>query len=174
MDTLETRSRDVQERTFCKWLNTKLEMHNYPPMTSLVKDLSDGVRLIQLMEIMGDVSLGRYNKNPRIRVQKAENVTMALDFIASRGVKLTNIGPEDIIDGNLKLILGMIWTLILRFTIADIKYAGLSSLSDASVYLLLVKRVFLQKKVSFCGVSAKHILTMKLMCKTFLIVGAMV
>ncbi|KAF8516840.1 actin cross-linking [Hysterangium stoloniferum] len=120
MDTLETRSRDVQERTFCKWLNTKLEMHNYPPMTSLVKDLSDG-------EIMGDVSLGRYNKNPRIRVQKAENVTMALDFIASRGVKLTNIGPEDIIDGNLKLILGMIWTLILRFTIADINEEGLSA-----------------------------------------------
>src|SRR5882757_718953 len=28
----------------------------------------------------------------------------------------------DIIDGNLKLILGMIWTLVLRFTIADIKY----------------------------------------------------
>ena len=27
----------------------------------------------------------------------------------------------DIIDGNLKLILGMIWTLILRFTIADIR-----------------------------------------------------
>ncbi len=27
----------------------------------------------------------------------------------------------DIIDGNLKLILGMIWTLVLRFTIADIK-----------------------------------------------------
>jgi hypothetical protein len=25
-------------------------------------------------------------------------------------------------DGNLKLILGMIWTLVLRFTIADIKY----------------------------------------------------
>ncbi|KIJ54624.1 hypothetical protein M422DRAFT_24535 [Sphaerobolus stellatus SS14] len=127
MDSLETRSRDVQERTFCKWLNTKLETHNYPPMTSLVKDLSDGVRLIQLMEIMGDVSLGRYNKTPRMRVQKAENVTKALDFIASRGVKLTNIGPEDIIDGNLKLILGMIWTLILRFTIADINEEGLSA-----------------------------------------------
>jgi hypothetical protein len=27
----------------------------------------------------------------------------------------------DIIDGNLKLTLGMIWTLILRFTIADIR-----------------------------------------------------
>ena len=30
-------------------LNTKLEANNYPPMTSLVRDLSDGVRLIQLM-----------------------------------------------------------------------------------------------------------------------------
>lgn len=125
--SLEIQTRNMQERTFCKWLNTKLEANGYPTMTSLVKDLSDGVRLIQLMEIMGDTSLGRYNKNPRIRVQKAENVTKALDFITSRGVKLTNIGPEDIIDGNLKLILGMIWTLILRFTIADISQEGLSA-----------------------------------------------
>ncbi|KAH9851694.1 actinin-like protein [Lenzites betulinus] len=127
IESIEARSRDVQERTFCKWLNTKLEANNYPPMTSLVKDLSDGVRLIQLMEIMGDTSLGRYNKTPRMRIQKAENVNKALEFITSRGVKLTNIGPEDIIDGNLKLILGMIWTLILRFTIADISEEGLSA-----------------------------------------------
>ncbi|QRV77667.1 Calponin homology (CH) domain [Ceratobasidium sp. AG-Ba] len=126
-DSLEARSRDVQERTFCKWLNTKLEAHNYPPMSSLVRDLSDGVKLIQLMVVTRDVSLGRYNKNPRMRVQKAENVNKALEFITSRGVKLTNIGPEDIIDGNLKLILGMIWTLILRFTIADISEEGLSA-----------------------------------------------
>lgn len=30
-------------------LNAKLEAHNYPPMTSLVRDLSDGVKLIQIM-----------------------------------------------------------------------------------------------------------------------------
>lgn len=73
-----------------------------------------------------------------MRVQKAENVTKALDFIRSRGIVLTNIGPEgtcgcfngltiltksDIMDQNLKLILGMIWTLILRFTIAEIRCA---------------------------------------------------
>lgn len=29
-----------------------------------------------------------------MRVQKAENVNLALEFITSRGVKLTNIGPE--------------------------------------------------------------------------------
>ncbi|KAI5980717.1 calponin homology domain-containing protein [Pisolithus albus] len=117
----------TQERTFCKWLNTKLEANGYPPMRSLVQDLSDGVRLIQLMVRHRDTSLGRYNKNPRMRVQKAENVNKALEFIRQRGIKLTNIGPEDIMDGNLKLILGMIWTLVLRFTIADISEEGLSA-----------------------------------------------
>jgi hypothetical protein len=29
-----------------------------------------------------------------MRVQKAENVNKALEFITSRGIKLTNIGPE--------------------------------------------------------------------------------
>ncbi|KAI0036538.1 actinin-like protein [Vararia minispora EC-137] len=122
---IEALSRDTQERTFCKWLNTKLEANGCPPMKSLRTDLCDGVRFIQLM--VCDVSLGRYNKNPRMRVQKVENVNKALEFISSRGVKLTNIGSEDIVDGNLKLILGMIWTLVLRFTIADINEEGLSA-----------------------------------------------
>jgi hypothetical protein len=43
---------------------------------------------------IGDVSLGRYNKAPRMKIQKAENVNKALEFITSRGVKLTNIGSE--------------------------------------------------------------------------------
>ena len=29
-----------------------------------------------------------------MRVQKAENVNKALEFIRQRGIKLTNIGPE--------------------------------------------------------------------------------
>lgn len=96
-------------------------------MRSLATDLSDGVKLVQLMEIMGDTTLGRFYMNPRMRVQKAENVNLALEFIKSRGVVLTNVGAEDIVDGNLKLILGMIWTLILRFTIADIRYVSVRS-----------------------------------------------
>ncbi|KAL7414425.1 calponin homology domain-containing protein [Mrakia frigida] len=127
MNQTKTGLEQIQAKTFCKWLNSKLETRGLPPMTSLASDLSDGVRLIQLMEIMGDCSLGRYVANPRMRVQKAENVTKALQFIKDRGVHLTNIAAEDIIDGNLKLILGLIWTLILRFTIADISEEGLSA-----------------------------------------------
>ena len=40
---------------------------------------------------------------------------------------MTNIGAEDVVDGNRKIILGLIWTLILRFTISDINEAGLTA-----------------------------------------------
>ena len=59
-----------------------------------------------------------------MRVQKFENVNKALDFIKLRGIHTTNIGAEDIVDGNQKLILGLLWTLILRFTISDINEEG--------------------------------------------------
>jgi hypothetical protein len=35
--------------------------------------------------------------------------------------QLENIGAEDIADGNERLILGLIWTIILRFTIENIE-----------------------------------------------------
>ncbi|RUS25260.1 hypothetical protein BC938DRAFT_472411 [Jimgerdemannia flammicorona] len=117
----------VQQKTFTKWFNTKLDAHNIKPIQNLEADISDGVRLIQLLEIIGDTTLGKYTKNPKMRIQKLENVSKALDFIKHRGVPLTNIGAEDIVDNNLKLILGMIWTIILRFTIADISQEGLTA-----------------------------------------------
>ncbi len=36
-------------------------------------------------------------------------------------VRLESIGAEDITDGNPRLILGLIWTIILRFQIQDIE-----------------------------------------------------
>lgn len=93
----------------------------------IVKDLSDGIILIHLLEILSQESLGRYAARPKLRVQRFENVNIALEFIKSRKIQLTNIGAEDIVDGNRKIILGLIWTLILRFTISDINDQGLSA-----------------------------------------------
>jgi hypothetical protein len=67
------------------------------------------------------MDLGKYNRLPKHRIQKIENLNQALDFISSRGVSLTNIGAEDIVDANPKLILGLIWTIVLRFTISEIR-----------------------------------------------------
>jgi hypothetical protein len=62
-----------------------------------------------------------------MRLQKIENANKALEFIKRRGVNLTNIGAEDIVDANEKLILGLIWSIILRFSIASISEEGLTA-----------------------------------------------
>ncbi|KAF3770469.1 hypothetical protein M406DRAFT_336138 [Cryphonectria parasitica EP155] len=116
----------VQQKTFTKWLNTKIEARGLE-VVDLVKDLSDGVMLIHLLECLSQESLGRYAAKPRLRVQRFENVNLGLDFVKSRGIQMTNIGAEDVVDGNRKIILGLIWTLILRFTISDINEAGMSA-----------------------------------------------
>ena len=36
-------------------------------------------------------------------------------------IRLESIGTEDIVDGNQRLILGLIWTIILRFQIQEIE-----------------------------------------------------
>ncbi|KAF4979630.1 hypothetical protein FZEAL_4187 [Fusarium zealandicum] len=116
----------VQQKTFTKWLNTKIEARDLE-VKDLVADLSDGVMLIHLLECLSHESLGRYASKPKLRVQKFENANTALDFIKSRGIQLTNTGAEDVVDGNQKIVLGLIWTLILRFTISDINEEGMSA-----------------------------------------------
>ena len=83
--------------------------------------------LIHLLECLSNESLGRYAAKPKMRVQRFENANLSLNFIKSRGIQMTNIGAEDVVDGNRKIILGLIWTLILRFTISDIHQEGMSA-----------------------------------------------
>lgn len=66
------------------------------------------------------LSNSQYDVNNRSPSVQIANVNKALDYIASKGVKLVSIGAEEIVDGNLKMTLGMIWTIILRFAIQDI------------------------------------------------------
>ncbi|KAF3395687.1 Alpha-actinin-like protein 1 [Penicillium rolfsii] len=126
MLTVEKQWVNVQQKTFTKWLNDKLKARALA-IEDLVTDLSDGVILIHLLEILGGESLGRYASKPKLRVQKFENVNKSLDFIRGRRIQMTNIGAEDIVDGNRKIILGLIWTLILRFTISDINEEGMTA-----------------------------------------------
>src|SRR5256714_5664003 len=111
---------------FSRRLNSKVSNRSVA-VKSLTTDLSDGIILIHLLEVLSNDSLGRYASNPKLRVQKFENVNKSLEFIKSRGIQMTNIGAEDVVDGNRKIILGLIWTLVLRFTISDINEEGMTA-----------------------------------------------
>jgi len=107
---------EIQKKTFTRWVNTYLK-ERMLKIDSLETDFADGVTLINLLEIISSKAVGKYNKAPKIRSQKLENNLFALNFLKSEGIKLVNIGNEDIVDGKLKLILGLIWTIICRYQI---------------------------------------------------------
>eukprot|EP01089_Gocevia_fonbrunei_P015155 TRINITY_DN4357_c0_g1_i3.p1 TRINITY_DN4357_c0_g1~~TRINITY_DN4357_c0_g1_i3.p1 ORF type:complete len:200 (+),score=35.08 TRINITY_DN4357_c0_g1_i3:155-754(+) len=59
--------------------------------------------------------LESFNRQPKLRIQKLENIMLAFGFIKNEGIMVVGIGPEDLADGHLKLTLGLLWTLILRY-----------------------------------------------------------
>eukprot|EP01096_Ripella_sp_DP13-Kostka_P018287 TRINITY_DN984_c0_g1_i1.p1 TRINITY_DN984_c0_g1~~TRINITY_DN984_c0_g1_i1.p1 ORF type:complete len:550 (-),score=301.89 TRINITY_DN984_c0_g1_i1:306-1955(-) len=107
---------EVQTKTFQGWVNMHLEKIQ-ERVTNLEVDLCDGVKLIKLLEVLhGSPVEGRYYKNPKSRPYKIDNVNFALSFIRDAfKVKLIGCSAEDIVDGNLKIILGMLWRLIQKF-----------------------------------------------------------
>ncbi|XP_052759151.1 dystonin isoform X18 [Galleria mellonella] len=107
----------IQKKTFTKWVNKHLVKVNRL-VNDLFEDLRDGLSLISLLEVLSGEHLPR--ERGRMRFHMLQNVQMALDFLRYKKIKLVNIRAEDIVDGNPKLTLGLIWTIILHFQISDI------------------------------------------------------
>ncbi|MED6250904.1 hypothetical protein ATANTOWER_014820 [Ataeniobius toweri] len=123
----------VQKKTFTKWINQhllKVRKH----INDLYEDLRDGHNLISLLEVLSGDTLPR--ERGRMRFHRLQNVQIALDYLKRRQVKLVNIRNDDITDGNPKLTLGLIWTIILHFQISDIHVTGESEDMTAKERLL--------------------------------------
>ena len=62
-------------------------------MNDVTKDLGDGLLLIQLVEVLSEQPCPlKYNRAPRLAIQKVENVAVALQFV-NRFTKV-NINPQ--------------------------------------------------------------------------------
>ncbi|XP_072024969.1 spectrin beta chain-like isoform X3 [Amphiura filiformis] len=108
----------VQKKTFCKWVNSHLQRVSCR-ILDLYTDLRDGRMLIKLLEVLSGEKLPKPTKG-KMRIHCLENVDKALQFLKEKRVHMENMGSHDIVDGNHRLTLGLIWTIILRFQIQDI------------------------------------------------------
>uniref|UniRef100_A0A674GEE0 Spectrin beta chain n=1 Tax=Taeniopygia guttata TaxID=59729 RepID=A0A674GEE0_TAEGU len=107
----------VQKKTFTKWVNSHLAQGSH--LGDLYSDLRDGRLLLRLLEGLSGETLPRPTRG-RMRIHCLENVEKALRFLREQRVHLENVGSHDIVDGNPRLTLGLVWTIILRFQIQDI------------------------------------------------------
>uniref|UniRef100_A0A8C2SD71 Calponin-homology (CH) domain-containing protein n=1 Tax=Capra hircus TaxID=9925 RepID=A0A8C2SD71_CAPHI len=109
----------VQKKTFTKWVNSHLARVGCH-IGDLYTDLRDGFVLTRLLEVLSGEQLPRPTRG-RMRIHSLENVDKALQFLKEQRVHLENVGSHDIVDGNHRLTLGLVWTIILRFQIQVIK-----------------------------------------------------
>lgn len=105
----------IQRKTFARWVNNVLEPRQMTCSDNLEEELKSGVVLYNLLELMTEKKLPKINDKPKIGIQKIENLNKCLKFIQAEGIVLVGVGAEDLHDGRTKLVLGMIWTFILRY-----------------------------------------------------------
>ncbi|KAM4784685.1 dystonin-like isoform 4-T4 [Cyanocitta cristata] len=176
----------VQKKTFTKWINQHLmkvrkhvndlyeDLRDGHNLISLLEVLSgdtlprerDFLKTLRLVsstdacaneqhEDLEDEDKGPREKG-RMRFHRLQNVQIALDYLKKRQVKLVNIRNDDITDGNPKLTLGLIWTIILHFQISDIHVTGESEDMSAKERLLLWSQ---QTTEGYAGIHCENFTT---------------
>jgi Ca2+-binding EF-hand superfamily protein len=121
----------LQKKTFTRWCNSYLRERSIE-IDDLFTDVSDGTVLLNLLEIIGQETIlsvcGRKFYPPqkcKMDIHKLENCNLIFDYLKQNELKIVNIGSSDIKDGSPRLVLGLIWTIILRFAISEDGKEGL-------------------------------------------------
>ena len=108
----------LQVNVFSRWVENQLKGHADVQIENITKDLSNGVALVELAEVLTQKNAPRnWVESPKMNVQKVQNCDLAIDMFTKDGVQLVGISGKDVSDNNEKLILGLIWSLILHYSI---------------------------------------------------------
>ena len=77
-------------RTFTRWCNECLKGRDIV-INKLTTDLSDGLILTALYEVLAKKKVENYNKKPKNSAQRIDNINIALTHIESENIPLVNI-----------------------------------------------------------------------------------
>ncbi|XP_073928809.1 utrophin isoform X2 [Castor canadensis] len=141
-DIIKSRSdehNDVQKKTFTKWINARFSKSGKPPINDMFIDLKDGRKLLDLLEGLTGTSLPK--ERGSTRVHALNNVNRVLQVLHQNNVELVNIGGIDIVDGNPKLTLGLLWAIILHWQVKDVMKDIMSDLQQTNSEKILLSWV---------------------------------
>eukprot|EP00762_Andalucia_godoyi_P008027 ANDGO_03465.mRNA.1 Alpha-actinin len=124
MSLLEKTWENMQIKSFTRWCNAYLSRRGRV-IKDLAADFEDGTLLCDLVSELSkkDIS-AKMHKTPKMKFQKIENLNKALDFInnfVGKSKLKLQFSAEDILEHNSKLILGMLWTLIHKYSLEEIQ-----------------------------------------------------
>jgi len=113
----------TQRNSFERWARAVLSK-NQISLDNIDTDFKDGIKLLQLLEIVSGESLGKFDKTVKHKVNMLSNVNMVMEFLKSRGIKHIPFPADQIVDGNLKSTLHLLWMIYSTFKINDFAYGS--------------------------------------------------
>uniref|UniRef100_A0AAY4EC63 Utrophin n=1 Tax=Denticeps clupeoides TaxID=299321 RepID=A0AAY4EC63_9TELE len=122
-----------------KWINAQFSKVGKSPIKDLFSDLRDGRKLLDLLSGLTGNQLSK--ERGSTRVHALNNINRVLQVLQQNNVELVNIGGTDIADGNHKLTLGLIWSIILNWQVKDVMKDVMSSLHQTNSEKLLLSWV---------------------------------
>jgi len=110
----------VQQKTFTKWVNNHLRKKGFSAMENVQTEFETGLKLGELVNALYNLPMPKFNQKPIIRAQKLDNISLALKMVDDAKIKTNFLKSNHLIDHDLKMLLGMIWAIILDFSIKGI------------------------------------------------------
>ena len=106
-----------QIKVFSKWLSSTLsESNSNIKVNDVTKDLKNGSALVELSQILVGKSAPQKRETSPIDDIVHQN-DLAIDMLTKDGVHLKGISGKEIKESNDKFILGLVWTLIVHYSI---------------------------------------------------------
>lgn len=111
-----------QAKTFTKWCNMYLRRRNWEPIPEgeLHLAFKNGVKLMELINALYDIKMPKHKKNPKIRPLQLDNINIGLKMMETAEIRTYLLKNTHLVDGDWKMILGMIWAVILDYNIKGI------------------------------------------------------
>nr|XP_012311921.1 neuron navigator 2 isoform X5 [Aotus nancymaae] len=107
-----THGLEDQKRIYTDWANHYLAKSGHKRLIKdLQQDVTDGVLLAQIIQVVANEKIEDINGCPKNRSQMIENIDACLNFLAAKGINIQGLSAEEIRNGNLKAILGLFFSL---------------------------------------------------------------
>lgn len=106
----------LQQKIFSRWVGQKLAVRKIK-FESVLTGFSDGVALVALVEVLSESKMpGKALKPQKMRVGKLDSANRALTYAFDQKLNMKlKPSAENIVDGDEKGIMSLVWAIMLRF-----------------------------------------------------------